>query len=241
MTGVPDPPIYLRLAEDVEAAIRRGQFGDGGRLPTERQLADKYGVNRRTAARALDHLRAKGLVSRTVGRGSFAVARRFEYHATGETNYWAKEDGSQIVPRHRITAIAQVRAFGWLAAAMTVPPDEPLVMATRIRFAENEVPLAFGVEYYRQRYFPGLRDVLGQSSSSSELARLHYGFALQRRSLSFQLEPAGAEAAEQLLVRPGTPLLKVEGLRTLHDGTPVLWAESFYHGGVVKVHLDFVP
>jgi DNA-binding FadR family transcriptional regulator len=43
----------------------------GGRLPTERQLAEQFGVSRSAVRHALSLLQADGLVSREVGRGTF--------------------------------------------------------------------------------------------------------------------------------------------------------------------------
>jgi DNA-binding FadR family transcriptional regulator len=52
-----------------EAATAR--MDTGGRLPTERQLAERFGVTRSAVRHALSMLQAEGLVSREVGRGTF--------------------------------------------------------------------------------------------------------------------------------------------------------------------------
>jgi DNA-binding FadR family transcriptional regulator len=59
----------LRSAE--EAGMRVG-----GRLPTERTLADDLGVSRTVIRHALARLEAAGVISREVGRGTFI--RRFD-------------------------------------------------------------------------------------------------------------------------------------------------------------------
>jgi DNA-binding FadR family transcriptional regulator len=52
-----------------EAAHAR--LATGGRLPTERQLAERFGVTRSVVRHALSLLQADGLISREVGRGTF--------------------------------------------------------------------------------------------------------------------------------------------------------------------------
>jgi DNA-binding FadR family transcriptional regulator len=52
-----------------EAANAR--LATGGRLPTERQLAERFGVTRSAVRHALSVLQADGLISREVGRGTF--------------------------------------------------------------------------------------------------------------------------------------------------------------------------
>jgi DNA-binding FadR family transcriptional regulator len=61
-----------RILREAEDAGRRV----GGRLPTERTLADDLGVSRTVVRHALARLEAAGAISREVGRGTFI--RRFE-------------------------------------------------------------------------------------------------------------------------------------------------------------------
>lgn len=52
-------------------AITSGVYGDGDRIPPERQLAEAYGAARSTVRRALHQLETDGLVVRRVGAGTF--------------------------------------------------------------------------------------------------------------------------------------------------------------------------
>ena len=63
--------------EQVEALvlrrIERGDLSIGSRLPSERVLAERLGLSRVTVVRALDHLRADGVLE--TKRGSGTVVR----------------------------------------------------------------------------------------------------------------------------------------------------------------------
>lgn len=66
------------LAEQVSAAIRRlylQRADAGARLPTEYQLAARFGVSRAIARRAMDLLRREGAVFRRPRHGTFAAKR----------------------------------------------------------------------------------------------------------------------------------------------------------------------
>lgn len=61
--------IYLQIRE----GIFNGLFTPGTRLPTERQLAQKFGAARNTVRSSLERLVAEGLIVRQVGRGTYVA------------------------------------------------------------------------------------------------------------------------------------------------------------------------
>ncbi len=58
----------------VEEQIRTGVYEEGARLPTVRELAQRYGVNKNTASRAYQALERRGLIDMSRGRGAFVRA-----------------------------------------------------------------------------------------------------------------------------------------------------------------------
>lgn len=58
------------ISADLRERILTGEWAATRVLPTERELAQAYGVARNTLRRALDDLEADGLVIRQVGRGT---------------------------------------------------------------------------------------------------------------------------------------------------------------------------
>ena len=69
-----DRPLYLALAEAVARDIAAGRLKPGQRLPTHRDLADDIGVNVSTVTRGYKEAERRGLLSGTVGRGTFVAA-----------------------------------------------------------------------------------------------------------------------------------------------------------------------
>lgn len=62
---------YLRIADDLREDITSGVYAPGKRLPSEDDLVEKYGVSRRTAARAFEVVEHEGLVVRGNKPGRF--------------------------------------------------------------------------------------------------------------------------------------------------------------------------
>lgn len=67
-------PIYLRVADALEAAVRAGELVAGDQLPPQRAVAERLGVDLTTVTRAYAAARARGLLEGAVGRGTFVRA-----------------------------------------------------------------------------------------------------------------------------------------------------------------------
>ncbi|WP_328603495.1 GntR family transcriptional regulator [Amycolatopsis sp. NBC_00345] len=65
----PDPP-YLRIVEEIRGRILSGELRPGDRIPSVRQVAQRWGVAVATATRAMATLRDDGLIEATVGSGT---------------------------------------------------------------------------------------------------------------------------------------------------------------------------
>lgn len=66
------------IYRDLKAAITSGEYGVGGRLPTERALADHFAAARNSVRKTLNQLEEEGLIIRHVGRGTFVRNRAQE-------------------------------------------------------------------------------------------------------------------------------------------------------------------
>lgn len=75
------------LLRHIREGIAAGRWQPGDRLPTERALAQRFGLARNTLRRRLDDLAAEGAIVRIVGSGTY-VAESAESRATpGATDF----------------------------------------------------------------------------------------------------------------------------------------------------------
>lgn len=76
MHGAPDPQkLYQQVARSIAASIAEGRYAPGDRLPSERGLADSFGVSRPTIRDAMIALEFQGLVEARQGSGVYVTAR----------------------------------------------------------------------------------------------------------------------------------------------------------------------
>ncbi len=65
--------LYKELYADLRLKISDGRYAPGQRIPSEDALAEEYHASKITIKRALELLRADGLIKRVQGRGTFVL------------------------------------------------------------------------------------------------------------------------------------------------------------------------
>jgi DNA-binding FadR family transcriptional regulator len=68
--------LYRQIADQIAALIEGGEYGNGQRLPPERDLAKQLGVSRPSVREALIALEVEGYVEVRVGSGVYVLGRR---------------------------------------------------------------------------------------------------------------------------------------------------------------------
>lgn len=230
-------PVYIRIAEELEGAILRGEYAPHDRLAPERELAKEHGVNRHTARQALARLQIMGLVYRVRGRGTFVRSERVEYRLAEKMSFSDSVGRMGLPPRTKPLAVRRVRAYGRAAAGLMVPPGTPLVAYERVRYA-GKVPIVYGSKHFREELFPGIRELLlHKHVSVRQLIRENYGKQLYRARSVVEIEPSDATTARHLGLPLGAPLLKAESTDALEDGTPAEWGISYFRGDATKLDI----
>ncbi|WP_041607586.1 PLP-dependent aminotransferase family protein [Tistrella mobilis] len=69
-----DRPRYLAIADVIEADLRSGRLSVGDRLPPQRRLAERLGIDFTTVARGYSEAHRRGLVESRVGQGTYVRA-----------------------------------------------------------------------------------------------------------------------------------------------------------------------
>src|SRR3954451_23387238 len=80
--------LWRQIADRIRMGISSGAFGEGGRLPPEAELAQRFGVNRHTVRAAIAALIQEGVLRAEQGRGTFIAQRqRLSYPITARTRF----------------------------------------------------------------------------------------------------------------------------------------------------------
>jgi DNA-binding FadR family transcriptional regulator len=186
-------PRTEQVRDQLEAAIERGDYQPGDRLPSERELVDLLGVSRVSVREAIRALEAVGLLEVRHGSGCYVASRPSEEYATSFSR-WISVHGEEVLELLKVRG-----ALDELAAEMAArDADAPWPATLRELNASFRAtdPEEIGVLASRDIAF---HEAIGDASASPLLAtllrRLHTTFAESRQAM---LHPAG-RAAESAL------------------------------------------
>jgi GntR family transcriptional regulator len=159
-------PLWQQVLDDLERRIAAGEFAD--RFPTDRELTDRYEVSRHTVREAVRHLRARGLVDRHRGRGSFLSGQVQQPLGSLYSLFEAVEQQG-LEQRSEVLRFDEVRDED-VARRLGRRRDARLVRLDRLRFAGGE-PLALDRVWLPQAIGRSLRGVdLSRTSLYEQLA-----------------------------------------------------------------------
>ncbi|MQA04571.1 MAG: UTRA domain-containing protein [Streptosporangiales bacterium] len=223
---------YVRLAQELRAAILRHEFPDGVRLPTEAELAESHKVSRQTVRRAFQDLVAEGMVYRVPGRGTFAAPREGQYLR----QFGSVEDlmGLSIDTNMRLISPLRQQVDLDTAGRLRLQSDRVYKLAflrihDEVPFCHTTVHLPPAVGQLVERV-PELLEP-GASSHITVIGLLDPRLPdpISEAEQSITIGVATAEVAEYLGCCPGQPLLRVDRLYFSSTNQPVELAISYFN------------
>jgi GntR family transcriptional regulator len=232
-------PLHHQVYLDLKAALDEREWRPGDRLPTERDLAQRYGCSLITVRRALSELVREQRLERTRGRGTFVLHPRIDRDFAGDQSFSEEMQTRGLDPATRLIAARPESAGEAVAAALGLEPGSPTLYLERLRLADGE-PLLLEQVHLPAERFPGLLASDLEHGSLYDLLTERYGVRVARAREV--LEPVLLHAREARLLerRPGTPALLIEGIASTDDGTPVELGRTFVRGDRTRYYVERV-
>jgi len=129
--------IYCQIAETLSEQIKTCGYKTGDFLPTEKQLAAFFGVNRHTVRRAIENLIDQGLVNRIHGRGSRIISAPITYHIHHKTRFTENIASLGLTPAGRLLRQLIIRAEIGVAGKLKIEVGDEIVMLEILRTVDD--------------------------------------------------------------------------------------------------------
>jgi GntR family transcriptional regulator len=211
---------YRTIADDLRRRIESREFAAGRTLPSESELSAAYDASRVTVRKALEWLRAEGLVDSRQGFGWFAAGDplRQSLGRLGTIESQLAESG--VVAERRVLDFGFIRAP---ARAKAVLGCDTVLRVRRLNLADGE-PFARVTVWVPEQLGEELSRAEVERSSFYELLPVRVGRAVQ----SIGAAAASSADAELLEIAVGSPVLRCERITEDVDGKAVLFSEHIF-------------
>ena len=154
---------WRQIAETLSRDVSEGRFPDG-RLPTEPDLAERFGVNRHTVRRAISTLVEQGLVRVEQGRGTFVAEGHIDYLLGRRTRFSANLQREGHEASHRMLSAADVKADAATARDLNIPVGTKVIEVEAVNEADG-VPLSYAVHRFPAKRFSALPEAFARTGS----------------------------------------------------------------------------
>ena len=218
------------VAQGIQELISGGHLGEDGRLPTERELAVKFGVSRTTVRQVLDRLEHEGAVHRRRGRsgGTFVNRPRVDIDFSYLAGIPAYLRAQGFRPGAHVVSARMVPADETTSSALRIPAGTLVYDVVRIRLADEvrislenaRIPVSLAPDLLSQPLDDSIYDLLTE----------RYGVTCAKAIERMVAVLANAEQSELLGIKVGDPLMAIERVAYDVDDNPVEYSTDLFVG-----------
>lgn len=220
-------PLYRQIRQAILDALEAGEWVAGGLIPSEPELARRFGVSPGTARKAVEALVAEGLLTRRQGKGTYVLS-----HAESRAQYrflrLRPDRGPAIQPASRILQCRRLRPAADIQRALGLKLADSVLFIRRLLVFDGDPVVLDDIwlagDEFRRLTAQRLENHSGRLYSvfESEL-----GTRMLHASEKIRAVAAGPETAGLLGVAAATPLLMVERVTSTFNGRRVELRRGF--------------
>ena len=221
-------PLYRQIRGLITRSLESGEWGPGDVIPSESELAIRFGVSQGTVRKAVDEMAAENLLVRRQGKGTF-VATHNDPRSFFRFLRLAANEGELPAAKSIPLECWRAKAGPDVARTLALEPGAPIIIVRRLLRFGNE-PAVFDEIYLPGELFPDLTlDILKSGISSLySLFESRYGVRMIRADERLRAVSANRVSSELLQVAEGSPLLLVERVTFTYADKPVEWRRGYY-------------
>ncbi len=231
-------PLYQQLAQRLTAAIRRGDYPPQTRIPSEPELATRYGIGRPTVRQATDLLVRQGLLARRRGSGTYVLPPPAEVAAFSLQGTLASFQAQGIQVHSQLLRDPTL---------VQVPAEDAQPMAGRTAWHYSRLssisqgPALLEDTWLDAELFPALDTLPLGNLSLAALLQQHFAASPSGGRQQFRALPADQRQAQALQIKPGSALLRVRRVLDFPQGAGAVYTELCCNTEHVVLTQDLGP
>jgi len=211
-------------------------LGVGNAIPSERQLSVDLGVSRLTVRAALDELVREGFLDRRRGSGTYVREPKIAQELT-MTSFSEEMRRRGMRPSSKTLSLTTTLAGAYLGRCLHVSPSEKVMVAKRLRLADEET-MAIETLHVPESRVPGLTPKDLDQGSFYELLSERYGITVVGGLQTIEPTVTNEEESSALGVPLHSPAFLFERTTRAETGDIVEFVRSIYRGDRYRLVIE---
>lgn len=235
---------WRQIGDALLNEIGRGILAAGDRLPSEVELASRFGVTRPTVRRALAHLQEEGLLRVEHGRGTFVTEQTIKFRIGSRTWFEQNLLENALLPSRETLSVSFPPANAIFSEKLDVALGDEIAVVIILGRADGR-PLGLGGNYLPTCRLPGLDARLRKLEQNP---KKHFSFFyilkdlghidLCRKTMRIHARPASQQEAAKLDLDLGEFVLETESLIADSNDRPIFYSTMAYASSRVEFFVD---
>jgi DNA-binding GntR family transcriptional regulator len=208
-------PKYLRIKQKLSDMIK--DMPEGSRIPSERDLVNRFDGSRMTIRKSIDELVKERRLYRINGSGTFVAKdghRKYLNNLVGFSKEVIEQGG---IPTHKVIKLKNLKADAKLASKLEIEVGDPVAYVVRVHERDGE-PVLLDYAYFNKTITENLTKKLCERSLYKYFEE-KLGLKITTSIQEFFAEIVSDEVRKLLNIEPGTPIIKIENITFLDDGS----------------------
>ena len=215
--------LYVQVADYVREKIYSKEWGVDERIPSEHELMAMLHLSRGTVQKGIRSLVEEGLLVQQRGRGTFVIQPVMARPSSNKLHSFAEsmnEQGIDFVTKVVDKRIE--RANRVCAEYLSIEEGSPYLYLMRVR-SVNEEPVMLIESRINLNPCPGLENVDFEHEGLFNAVERTSGKKVGAAEMTYSARAAGKRRGRWLECNERAPVLDLDQLGRLEDGTPVEW------------------
>ncbi len=215
-------PKYLVLVDELEKIIQ--QTGKNEMIPSERKLAEKYGLSRMTVRKAINYLVAQNKLYRVNKVGTFATDKKIYKKANAFSGFTKEVLNAGGKPSNTLIEFSLQRASQTVAKHLNISEGDLVYKVIRLR-KNNGRPIMVDEAYF-PRFLVNLNEDIVQGSIYDYIQN-QVGLNIVTAHQRFWATFVKPEYEKHLEITDKTPVINVQVTVFLNDGRILEWNNAY--------------
>jgi GntR family transcriptional regulator len=228
-------PYYYQLKKYIIEEIESGAWKTGEQILPETKICELFDISRTVVKQTFQELVNEGYLIKKKAKGTFVSEPKINENLVQSLmGFYEDMTARGFKVKNDILWQKKIPATEKIAKQLNLEVGEDVIVIRRLRKLNDE-PIVLDKTHMPYKFCPGLLNEDLSNKSLYGYIEGEYNLKIDRGRRYIEAVIASAEEAKLLKVKKGAPLLYIESISYLKDGTPLEYYNALHRGDRIRL------